>query len=1294
MSVKKLAAGSAYDYLIKQVAVQDAALPAGGLTSYYSERGEAPGVWVGSGLTSLGLSTGDPVTAEQMEFLFGAGEHPLAAQLRAEASTAGMSRSDVVKAGRIGRPFRVWDTTPNVFLDELADRCQAWNAAAGLPKRAHMPDEVRAQLRTDVGRDLFRRTFGRDPLDVAELQGAIAKWSRRAPEAVAGFDESFSPSKSVSVLWALADPQVAALVERCHLAAVRDALDYQEEKAFFTREGTDGVRQVDSRGMVAVSFTHRDSRAGDPDLHTHVAIANKAQTLEGRWHTADSRTTFKSHVSISETYDTFLRAHLTATLGVTWVPKASRNGRRPVWEIDGIDPGLCRAWSSRRTDIEQLSTELATKFRVDHGRPPTALEMIHLAQQANLATRQAKHEPRSLADQRTAWRHQADAFLGLHGVDRMLHAALTPTPQRLPDLTSDWFDQKAARVLSELEAVRATWQSWHVRAEALRQLAGIPIPPEQLNEVIDRLITTALEQHSWLLDPPNDAIAEPDVLRRRDGHSVYEVAGSATYSSGRVMAAEGRLLATGARTDGRRVDPALVDLALLESVANGTTLNPGQAALVRDLATSGRRLQLAIAPAGTGKTTALAVLGNAWTNGGGIVIGLAPSAAAADVLSEHLNGPCDTLAKLAHAIDHPNTAPDWAAHIGPGTLVIIDEAGMADTPTLDQVTNHVISLGGSVRLVGDTHQLTAVAAGGILTDLAAAHGASRLEEVLRFTDPAEAAASLALRDGNPAALAFYADIKRLHPADAATITGQVLTAWAADRRVGLDAIMLAPTRDLVAQLNHHARELRLRGGTPGREVQLADGNRASAGDLVITRHNNRTLRSRGGDWVKNGDRWHVTDVHRDGSLTAQHLRTHKSVHLPADYVEAWTELGYATTIHTAQGVTADTCHGLLTGTETRQQLYTMATRGRHANHLHIQTTGDGQPHPLDHDSLTDHSAIEILERILAHDGQAVSATTHARQAKEPARLLGPAIANYSDALGVAAEHHLGPEAVARLEDQADQLVLFLTSEPAWPTLKGHLVQLAAAGLDPVDVLRDAIAQGSIDDARDVAALLDWRIDPTKHLPAGPLPWLPGVPAQLAANPTWGGYLAARADLVEHLADQARTAEPSTSAAWISTEWRLPEALAGDLRVWRAANDIPDHDLRLTGAPATDAAATRWQRRLDRELSDTGAPDITPWWPKLSQLGRHLVNDPQFPMLARHLRDIAGLGMDAEYVLNAALHDGLLPAQGLAAALTFRLERHEYLPRGWPPTAHSDPGPRRPPPEPPRHDRHRDRGISI
>ena len=1296
MSIKKLAAGSGYDYLTKQVAAQDATVPAGGLTSYYSERGEAPGSWFGSGLASLGLAPGDPVTAEQMELLFGAGEHPLAGQLRAEAAAAGLPPVEIEKAGRIGRPFHVRDTTPNVFLDEVAARCRAWNVAAGLPLRAKVPDDVKAQLRTEVGRDLFGRTYGRDPATVSELQGEIARWSKRAPVAVAGFDESFSPPKSVSVLWALADPQVSALVERCHLAAVRDTLAYQEKEALFTREGTDGVRQVDARGLVAVSFTHRDSRAGDPDLHTHVAIANKAQTLDGRWHTADSRRIFKSHVSASETYDTFLRAHLTATLGVDWVPRPSRKGNRPVWEIGGIDPALCRAWSSRRIDIEQKSTELATKFRADHGRPPTGVEMIHLAQQANLATRQAKHDPRTLAEQLTTWRQQADDLLGPDGVEHILQAALSHDPQRPPDLTARWFSQTAVRVVSELEASRATWESWHVRTEALRQLAGVPIPPEQLNPVIDRLISTVLDKHSWRLDPVGNGIDEPDALRRRDGHSVYEVAGSAMYSSSRILAAEGRLLATAAHTDGRRIDPAMVDLAMLESVANGVTLNPGQAALVRDLATSGRRLQLAIAPAGTGKTTALAVLANAWTSSAGLVIGLAPSAAAADVLSEHLTGPCDTLAKLAHAIEHPDTAPDWAQRIGPGTLVIIDEAGMADTPTLDKITTHVTSHGGSVRLVGDSHQLSAIAAGGILTDLAAAHGAIRLEEVLRFTDPAEAAASLSLRDGDPAAIAFYADTNRLHPSDATTIAGQVLAGWAADKQRGLDAIMLAPTRDLVAQLNHHARTLRLQGATPSTEVRLADGNCASIGDLVITRLNNRTLRSRGGgDWVKNGDRWHVTGVHHDGSLTATHVRTQRVIRLPANYVEAWTELGYATTIHTAQGVTADTCHGLLTGRETRQQLYTMATRGRDANHLHIQVTGDGLPHPLDHDSLTDHSAIDILERVLAHDDQAISATTHARQATDPVTLLAPSVAKYSDALGLAAEHHLGSDAVRRLEDKADQLVLFLTSEPAWATLKGHLVQLAANGLDPIDTLRDAINQGSIDDAHDVAALLDWRIDPTVHLPRGPLPWLPGVPKSLADEPTWGAYLTARANLVTHLADQVRNTTPAPSAARMSTtQHHLPEGLASDLRVWRASQNVPDHDARPTGPPANSAAATRWQQKLQRQLAETGMPDITPWWPQLKQLAPHLANDPQLPTLARVLEVYAGMGSDANHMLDRALHDGPLPAQGLAAALAWRLARHEQHPSSWPPVSTNHTIPRQPPEEAHSKRPRRDRGISI
>jgi hypothetical protein len=119
------------------------------------------------------------------------------------------------------------------------------------------------------------------------------------------------------------------------------------------------------------------------------------------------------------------------------------------------------------------------------------------------------------------------------------------------------------------------------------------------------------------------------------------------------------------------------------------------------------------------------------------------------------------------------------------------------------------------------------------------HGALHLAELHRFTNPAEAAASLTLRDGKPEALNFYLDHGRVHVGDLATTTEDAFTAWILDRSAGLDAIMLAPTRELVADLNHRARTYRLNGDAPGREVRLADGNQASVGDVIITRANDR-----------------------------------------------------------------------------------------------------------------------------------------------------------------------------------------------------------------------------------------------------------------------------------------------------------------------------------------------------------------------------------------------------------------------------------------------------------------------
>jgi conjugative relaxase-like TrwC/TraI family protein len=800
----------------------------------------------------------------------------------------------------------------------------------------------------------------------------------------------------VSSLWAVADPHVAAQIEQAHQAAVHDALTFIERHALFTRQGRNGVRQVNVTGLVAAAFTHRDSRAGDPDLHTHVAVANKVQTLDGRWLSIDGRVLFKAAVAASETYNTALEHHLHDRLGIRFAERTDTDPwLRLIREIVGVDPALNGRWSARRASIEARRVELAIEFQHDHGRPPTPVEALHLAQQATLETRDAKHEPRSLAEQRTSWRNEAAQVLGgPQAVDAMAHAALHPSDQTGPTIDTAWVSVAADRMLTAVEERRATWQVWHVRAEAQRQIRAANITTDKVEQLVDLLVAEVLGTRSISLTRTDDSIVEPVPLRRVDGSSVYTVAGADLFTSARILQAERRLIAAAGRTDGRTIDGFAIDLALLEAAANGVVLDAGQAGLVRSMATSGARLQLAIAAAGAGKTTALRTLTQAWLEGGGQVLGLAPSAAAAAQLRDHTGAPTDTLAKLTWSLQHPNSEPpDWVHSIGPSTLVLIDEAGMADTLSLDTTVRFIIGRGGSVRLIGDDQQLAAIGAGGVLRDIQASHGAVRLTELHRFTDPAEAAASLALRDGRPEALGFYLDRQRVHIGDLAALTENVFDAWRADRSRGLDSVMLAPTRDLVAELNQRARAHRLLSApTAGPEVALADGNRASAGELITTRRNDRRLRTSAFDWVKNGDRWTVLTAQWDNRLRVRHARSGRTIRLPASYVRDFAELGYATTIHTAQGITADTMHGLITGTDSRQQLYAMCTRGRFSNHIYLQLVDDGDPHTLIRpDTIRPSTATELLEHILARDGTPRSATTMLRDQHDPALRLGNSV---------------------------------------------------------------------------------------------------------------------------------------------------------------------------------------------------------------------------------------------------------------------------------------------------------------
>lgn len=422
-------------------------------------------------------------------------------------------------------------------------------------------------------------------------------------------------------------------------------------------------------------------------------------------------------------------------------------------------------------------------------------------------------------------------------------------------------------------------------------------------------------------------------------------------------------------------------------------------------------------------------------------------------------------------------------------------------------------------LVGDDQQLTAVAASGVFRDLVeqgAALGTTiRLTELHRFTDADEAAATLGIRSGDPAALEHYLSKGRVHVGKAGAAVDQAFHAWRADVAAGKSSLLLAASRDTVRGLNELAQADRLaaRSGRPGREAVLADGTRASAGDVVITRHNDRSLRGREGSWVKNGDRWVVREVDRSGDMHVaraghQARRLGPTLRLPADYVVQHVQLGYASTIHGAQGATVDTTHTVVTGAESRQGLYVALSRGRHENHLYLS---DDEPAPDGFvlELPADHGPREVLTRILERDDRAESATR--AMAADPARELGRAIQQYEDALPLLAEHLLGDSKIRALDSALERWMPGLTNQPGYAGLRGKIALRWVDGESPKEIVEQATwwqDEGDLHAAEDPAAALARGVSRRGPVPVeiGPHTWLSTVPDSLRAHPETRSYL--------------------------------------------------------------------------------------------------------------------------------------------------------------------------------------------
>jgi hypothetical protein len=550
------------------------------------------------------------------------------------------------------------------------------------------------------------------------------------------------------------------------------------------------------------------------------------------------------------------------------------------------------------------------------------------------------------------------------------------------------------------------------------------------------------------------------------------------YSSQALLDAEDRLLDLSRTLTGPTV--ALDTVAGLVDVPDeaGRLLGPDQTAALTSIATSGRVVDVLVGPAGAGKTTTLSRLRAAWEaqHGPGSVVGLAPSATAAAVLGEDLGIGCENTARWLAEHDH------LGRRFHTGQLVIVDEASLSGTFTLDRITQLAAQTGAKVLLVGDYAQLQAVDAGGAFTLLVAdRHDAPELTDIHRFRNDWEKPASLGLRHGRTTAIDAYLDHGRIIEGDHEQVTEAAYRAWRDDTRHGLASLLVADSHETVRELNQRARHERILAGLvqPDQHVTLHDGTLASAGDLVITRRNNRRLVAGRTGWVRNGDRWTVVKTHPDGAVTLRRAGQldQATVILPAAYAAEHLDLGYAVTAHRAQGVTVDRCHTVVTPTTTRENLYVAMTRGRDANLAYVAIDRPDPAHVLPHPSDNpDADARSVLAGVLRNTGAELSAHQAVAAEAEEWGNAAQICAEYETLLA-AAERDRWAALVARCGLDQAQVDAVLASE-AFGALCAELGRAEANGLDPDTTLPKIVAARSMAGADDIAAVLHDRL--TRH----------------------------------------------------------------------------------------------------------------------------------------------------------------------------------------------------------------------
>jgi conjugative relaxase-like TrwC/TraI family protein len=719
---------------------------------------------------------------------------------------------------------------------------------------------------------------GRDPATGERLAAG-----RRTERSTSALDLTFSAPKSVSVLVAIGDPQLSAALISAHEEAVDAAVAYIEQQACQVRRGHNGTkaerdaglergwekaRAEPAGGFVGAAYRHRMSRAEDPQLHTHVVVANMARGEDGRWTALYAKPIYEHAKAGGTLYQAHLRHAVRER--VRWAEwGAERNG---MAELAQVPAGVVREFSTRRRQIEQRVAELAVA-----GMTVGAEGYQRVA----LDTRDAKRE----IDEHD-WRAGIRARAAEHGLgaDELAELGLLP-------------------VAEPAEAVDE------------KQLTGFLFGPGGLtarqNTFTEQDLLTAVAAAHAQGGIAVDVIAVADRMLQSSEVVRIPATEKQLYTTRELLEAERRIVAHA--TDGRGRQAAILDPDAVRRTLERRErpLTGEQAATVTAIAASGNRIDTVEALAGTGKTTTASALRGVYEQRGYRVLGAAPTGRAVRELAER------------GGIAEARTLDAWALKLAaePDTLrsaridaagqvrrvpavMIIDEAGMAHTRLSAQVIDAAIDARVKVIAIGDSGQLSSVQAGGWLGALTRMHGSHELVEVMRQHDPHERKGLARLHRGSPDE---YLDLKsqrgelRVFDGKQPGIDAEqaVIEQWASARdEFGPDqAVLVCRNNARRDRLNHAARLRLAESGELGEAVEIGDAEWA-VGDRVIARRNDR------GRDLDNGMRGTVTAVDEHDGLT---IRVDAGEHrqLDPDYVSAHLEHAYALTGHGMQGGTVE-----------------------------------------------------------------------------------------------------------------------------------------------------------------------------------------------------------------------------------------------------------------------------------------------------------------------------------------------------------------------------------------------------